>query len=79
MINTDKAPSYEELKEEGIYPSDLEHRQVKYLNNLIEADHGQLKRLIKPTLGFKSMKTIYGFEVMRRFKKGQIDFFRNSK
>ncbi len=33
------------------------HRKVKYLNNIVEADHGKLKRLIKPTLGFKSMKT----------------------
>ena len=40
-----------------------------------EADHGKLKRLIKPTLGFKSMKTAYatlkGFEVMHALKKGQ--------
>lgn len=27
----------------------------KNLNNLIEADHGKLKRLFKPTLAFKSM------------------------
>ena len=50
---------------------------MKYLNNLIEADHGKLKRLIKPTLGFKSMNTAYatikGFELMRMFKKGQMD------
>ena len=53
---------------------ELEHRQVKHLNNIIESDHGKLKRSIKPTLGFKSMKTAYatikGFEVMRIFKKG---------
>ena len=80
MINTDKAPAYtaaiKELKEEGICPSDIEHKQVKHLNNVIEADHGKLKRLIKPTLGFKSMKTAYatikGFELMRMFKKGQL-------
>ena len=40
------------------------HRQVKYLNNVIGADHGKLKRLIKLTfikfaLGFKTMKTAY--------------------
>jgi transposase-like protein len=30
---------------------------VKYLNNVFEAaDHGKLKRLIKPTLGFEAMK-----------------------
>jgi len=79
VINTDKAPTYaiaiEELKAEGKLPPDTEHRQVKYLNNVIEADHGKLKRLIKPTLGFKSMKTAYatikGFEAMRALKKGQ--------
>ena len=46
-----------ELKREGKSPSDIEHRHVKYLNNVFEApDHGKLKRLIKPTLGFEAMK-----------------------
>lgn len=48
---------------------------LQYLNNIIEADHGKLKRLIKPTLGFKSLKTAYatikGFEAMRTLKKKQ--------
>jgi IS6 family transposase len=65
------------LKYKGQCSADLEHRRVKYLNNIIEADHGKLKRLIKPTLGFKSMKTAYttikGFEVMRMFKKGKFE------
>jgi transposase-like protein len=56
------------------------HRQVKYLNNIIEADHGKLKRLINPVRGFKSMKTAYatikGFELMRMFKKGQLDIWK---
>ena len=60
-------------------PQNLEHRQVKYLNNIIESDHGKLKRIIKPTLGFKSMKSAYatikGFELMRMFKKGQFSAF----
>ena len=51
---------------------------MKYLNNRLEGDHGKLKRLIRPTLGFQSMKTacatIKGFEVMRMFKKGQFSF-----
>jgi len=79
-INTDKAGCYEAaikaVKKEGRCPETLVHRQVKYLNNRIEADHGKLKRLIKPTLGFKSMKTAYatiqGFELMHMFKKGQF-------
>jgi IS6 family transposase len=80
-INTDKAPSYgvdiEQLKKEGRCEKKEVHRQVKYLNNSIESDHGKLKRLIKPTLGLKSMKSAYatlkGFEVMRMFKKGQFN------
>ena len=45
-----------ELKRKGKSPTDIDHRHVKYLNNVFEADHGKLKRLVKPTLGFKAMK-----------------------
>jgi transposase, IS6 family len=83
-INTDKNPTYgkaiRELKSEGQCFPDLEHSQLKYLNNIIESDHGKLKRLINPTLGFKSMKTAYatikGFEVRLIFKKGRFDFWK---
>src|SRR3546814_1279610 len=69
-LNTDKAPSYgaaiTELKREGKLDRETAHRQVKYLNNVIEADHGKLKILIKPVRGFKSIPTAYatikGFE-----------------
>ena len=41
-LNTDKAPAYAaaiaELKAEGKCPKDTRHRQVKYLNNVVEAD-----------------------------------------
>ena len=78
VVNTDKAPTYAaaiaELKAEGKCPEDTRHRQVKYLANVIEADHGKLKQLIRPVRGFKSMKTAYatikGFEVMRALRKG---------
>jgi IS6 family transposase len=78
-INTDKNDAYgqaiRELKRENKLAPDVEHRQVKYLNNRLEADHGGLKRLIKPTRGFQSMKTAYatikGFEVMRMLRKRQ--------
>jgi len=63
------------LKQEGKRPQDVEHHQVKYLNNVIDADHGKLKQLIKPVRGFKTMKTAYatikGFEVVRALRKGQ--------
>ncbi len=60
-------------------PKELVHRQVKYLNNVVEADHGKLKQLIKPVRGFKTLKTAYatikGFEVMRALRKGQAAIF----
>lgn len=65
------------MKDESVIPEALLHRKVKYLNNRLESDHGKLKRLIKPTLDFKSMKTAYaiikGFEIMRMIRKGQFD------
>ena len=57
VINTDKAPTYAaalvELKKEGKCPEDTVHRQLKYLNNGLEANHGKLKQLIRPVRGFK--------------------------
>lgn len=83
VINTDKAPSYgvaiSELKVEGKCPENTVHRQVKYLNNVVEADHGKLKQLIRPVRGFKTLKSAYaaimGFEVMRALRKGQAAIF----
>ena len=83
VLNTDKAPTYgaaiAELKNEGKCPLETEHRQAKYLNNIVEADHGKLKQLIRPVRGFKTMKTAYatikGFEVMRALRKGQARAF----
>ena len=82
VINTDEAgcsQAIRELKKEGRCPSDTDRRQVKCLHKLVEADHGKLKRLIKPTLGFKSMKTacatIKGFEAIRAIKKRQARAF----
>ncbi len=55
-ITTDKLPSYPEaiarLKRDGPLSNDTRHRASKYLNNISEADHGALKRMIRPTRGF---------------------------
>lgn len=87
LINTDKAPTYGRalvfLKREGKCPQHVQHRQIKYRNNIIECDQGKLKRIINTTLGFKSMKTTYakikGIEMMRALRKGQAEsfYFRN--
>ena len=55
---------------------DIELRQSKYLNNLIEQDHRAVKRITNPMLGFKSFlsaqKLIAGIETMHMIKKGQM-------
>ena len=62
-ITTDKLGSYPKalnrLKRTGELKDTVRRRTSKYLNNRIEADHGALKRLIRPTRGFQSMKTAY--------------------
>ena len=70
------ADAYEKIQK---IRNDIEHRQIKYKNNVIECDHGKLKRIIRATLGFKSMKTAYatikGIEVMHALRKGQASSF----
>lgn len=82
VINTDKAPIYglaiQTLKAESKLPEGTRHRQVKFLNNRIEADHGRLKRLIKPTSGFSARATLQGFEAMHAIRKGQARAFQFS-
>lgn len=67
------------IKVNGKCPTHVEHRQIKFHNNVIECDPGKLKRVINPTLGFKSIKTahatIKGIEVMRALRKGQAEHF----
>ncbi|MBB4000275.1 IS6 family transposase [Aureimonas pseudogalii] len=80
VISTDKNPAYNEaiasLRREGRLAATCQHRQIKYLNNRLESDHGKLKQRIRPVRGFQSQKTahnaIRGFETMRMFRKGQF-------
>lgn len=77
-ITTDQLGSYpkaiSQLQREGKLSSSTKHRTCKYLNNIIKADHGARKRVIRPTRGFQTTKTaaatIKGFEVMRRIRRG---------
>jgi hypothetical protein len=36
--------------------ADIELRQSKYLNNIVEQDHRVIKRIVRPMLGFKSFR-----------------------
>ena len=83
VFNTDKAPSLAraiaELKSEGICPPTVEHRQVKYLNNILEGDDGRLKRILGPKGAFKNRTSAYrmlkGMEAMHSLWKGQGAMF----
>ncbi len=54
----------------------IEVRQIKYLNNIIEQDHRFIKKRTKPMLGFKNFNsariTISGIENIRMIQKKQI-------
>jgi len=51
-------------------------RQSKYLNNLVEQDHRNIKRRIRPMLGFKSFRraqtVLAGIEMVQMIRKGQL-------
>lgn len=56
--------------------ADIELRQIKYLNNIVEQDHRAIKRIVRPMLGFKRFNCarilIAGIETMHMIKKGQL-------
>lgn len=53
----------------------IEIRQQKYLNNIVEQDHRFIKKIVKPTKGFKSfvsaLSTLCGIELHHMLRKGQ--------
>ncbi|ENA1744254.1 IS6 family transposase [Yersinia ruckeri] len=52
-------------------------RQSKYLNNLVEQDHRNIKRRIRSMLGFSSFRRaqtiLAGIELVHMIRKGQLD------
>jgi transposase-like protein len=69
-------PAIGELQKEKKLSIDVEVRQIKYLNNIVEQDHRFIKKLVRPMLGFQSFRTaariLKGIEAMHMIKKGQI-------
>jgi transposase-like protein len=58
------------------HDADVEIRQVKYLNNIVEQDHRAIKRLVRPMLGLKAFWSaaisLAGIEIMHMIRKGQL-------
>jgi len=54
----------------------IEILRVKYLNNIVEQDHRFIKRITRPTLGFKAFHsataTLAGIEVAHMIRKKQF-------
>lgn len=54
----------------------IEIRTCKYLNNIVEGDHFGIKKVLTSPKGFQRMhsarNTIYGAEVIRMIRKGQL-------
>ncbi len=80
VITVDKNAAYpvavEALKADETLAAETELRQSKYLNNVIEQDHRNIKRLTKPMMGFGSVntarRTLRGIEAMSMIRKGQV-------
>jgi transposase-like protein len=66
-----------EMKADGLLPADTEVRSSKYLNNLIEQDHRNIKSRTRVMLGFKRLKSaatkILDIELIHRIRKGQFN------
>lgn len=80
VITVDKNAAYpvamEKLKADETIAAETELRQIKYLNNVIEQEHRNIKRIVKPMMGFKSFntarRTLNGIEAMNMIRKGQV-------
>ena len=78
-INIDKSgantAALNEINYYFLKPEEIEIRQNKYLNNLIEQDHRFIKKITRPTLGFKAFHsasaTLDGIELHHMLRKGQ--------
>jgi transposase-like protein len=66
-----------EMKTDELLPEDTTLRSSKYLNNLIEQDHRNIKSRINTMLGFKRFRNaavaISGIELIHRIRKVQFN------
>ncbi|MGI4793951.1 MAG: DDE-type integrase/transposase/recombinase [Janthinobacterium lividum] len=60
-ITVDKNPAYprvvRDLKQAGHLRRFSRLRPREYLNNIVEQDHRRIKRLVRPDMGFGSLRT----------------------
>src|SRR6202020_2312202 len=79
-LTVDKNPAYPravaDMKSGGQLWRRPRLRQCKYLNNIVEQDHRRIKRLVRPGLGFGSLRparqTLAGCGVRAMIRRGQV-------
>lgn len=77
-ISVNKNAAYPEAfttsQKEKVLPYDCKLRRVKYLNNIIEQDHGFIKKRARACLSYRSFdtaeRTIQGVEAVNMMRKG---------
>ena len=80
VINVDKNAAYpavvQELKAEGVLSRRCRLRQCKFLNNVVEQDHRNVKRRTRLAMGYGSFRTAWhtlqGIETMHLIGKGRV-------
>jgi IS6 family transposase len=80
VMNVDKNPAYpaavEALKADGSLPRRVQLRQCKYLNNVIEQDHRNVKKRAWLAKGYGSFqsawRTLQGIETIHMIRKGRV-------
>ncbi len=80
VITVDKNAAYpaamDALKQDETIAEETHLRQSKYLNNVVEQEHRNIKRIVRPMMGFKSFnsarRTLRGIEAMNMIRKGQV-------
>ncbi len=86
VVNIDKSGTNKmaiwSVNKRGVSVKKIKIRQCKYLNNMIEQDHRNIKRRIRITTGFKefesAQRTLSGIEVVSVIIKNQIEKPRTS-
>jgi transposase, IS6 family len=86
VISVDKNPTYAramtELKASGTISPRCRLRQCKYLNNIVEQDHRNVKRRTWLAKGYGSLRTAWrtlrGIETMEMLRKGRARWVRRN-
>ena len=86
IINIDKSGAntagIKTFNKRSMTSKKIKIRQIKYLNNIVEQDHRNIKRRIAITTGFKefesAQRTLAGIEIVNIIRKGQISNPKNS-